>query len=152
MKENFIKNVHELLEDWKSLLVRWNQVKHCEMRRKKFCVRNRNPLFDISKNSFFFTGLGSVDGLNSDKPVLDHFIQRAKAVELIFEFLDKNPQLDTFSFLKVLKKYCSVVKLTKNEHSKVTTFCKSNQNILNFEAYEACGIKIHGLSKIILQN
>lgn len=151
MKESLMLNLTETLQDWKCLLPRWNKVKDCPELKKKFCNRNRNPLFDISNNSFFDTGLGSIDGLKSDNPVKDHFIQRTKAVALIFEELNKNPNLDVKGFFKLLKKYCSIVKLTKEEHSKVTSYCKKNGDVYNYEAYRACEIKVLGLSEIILK-
>lgn len=149
MKGNFFHDVSELLDDWKCLVPRWNQIKDCDLLKRKFCVRNRNPLFDISSNSYFNSGLGSLEGLQIDKPVLDHYVQRAKAVEHIFEHLNVNPNITVYEFLEILKKYCSVVKLTKKEHSKVTSFCRSNKDFYNFQVYELCGIKISGLSEII---
>ena len=152
MKDSLILNVEETLQDWKCLLPRWNKVKDSPELRKKFCNRNRNPLFDISNNSFFDTGLGSFDGLNSNTFVKDHFIQRTKAVGLIFEELNQNPDIGVNQFIKLLRKYCSVVRITKVEHSKVTSYCKTNKEAYNYEAYRACGIKISGLSELILQN
>ena len=58
--------------------------------------------------------------------------------------------MNLYQFIKLLKKYCSVVQLTKEEHNLVTQYCKKNSEVLNYEAYLVCGIKIDGLSKIIL--
>ena len=152
MKEKLLLNVKETLQDWKCLLSRWNEIKHDSELRKRFCNRNRNPLFDISNSSIFDTGLGSEEGLKSLNPVKDHFIQRTKAVALIFEELNKNPDIDIQTFLKLLRKYCSVISITKEEHSLVTSYCKKNKEVYNYEAYLACNIKISGLSEHILAN
>lgn len=152
MEDSFTINLKETLQDWKCLLFRWDEVKGSPELRKKFCSRNRNPLFDISNNSLFDTGLGSKDGLSSCNSVKDHYIQRTKAVGLIFDELVKNPNIQSQDFLKILRKYCSIVKLTKDEHSKISSYCKSNPTVYNYEAYIACGIRVEGLSEIILRN
>jgi hypothetical protein len=54
-------------------------------------------------------------------------------------------------FINIVKKYSSTVKLSKEEHSKVTSFAKKNPTYLNYETYLACGIKVEGLSDIILK-
>jgi hypothetical protein len=55
------------------------------------------------------------------------------------------------TFINIVKKYSSTVKLTKEEHLKVTLFSKKNPTYLNYETYVACGIKVNGLSEIILK-
>jgi hypothetical protein len=101
---------------------------------------------------YFNTGLGSEKGLLCSNPVEDHFIQRSKAVDLIFSEIEKDPEMSIDRFIKILKKYCSVVSLTKEEHTRVSSFCKNNKDAFNYEAYLACGIKISGLSDFILAN
>ena len=152
MKENHIETIRETFEDFKYLLPRYISVKEDSNLRKKFCNRNRNPLWDISSMKYFKTGLGSEKGLLSSKPVEDHFIQRTKAVDLIFNEIEKDPEMTLDQFIKILKKYCSVVYLTKEEHSQVTSFCRKNKDTFNYEAYLACGIKVSGLSDLILAN
>jgi hypothetical protein len=53
-------------------------------------------------------------------------------------------------FISLLKKYCSTVKLSKDEHSKVTVIAKQNPTYLNYESYLACKIQINGLSDLML--
>ena len=152
MKSNHLEIISETLEDFKCLLSRYKKIKGNYDLRKKFCTRNRNPLWDISSMSYFKTGLGSIDGLKCDNPVEDHYIQRTKAVDLIFNELEKDPSMSLERFVQILRKYCSVVRLTKYEHSQVTSYCKKNKKVYNYEAYLACGIQIDGLSEIILAN
>lgn len=142
--------IEELLLDYKFLISRWNQVKNDNQLKKKFCSRNRNPLFDISGCRFFKTNLGSLEGIKVNNPVYDHYIQRTKAVELIFRQFEVNPDIEITEFIRILRKYCSVVALTKEEHKKVTIYCKKHPEVFNYQAYEACGIRIQGLSELIL--
>jgi hypothetical protein len=145
-------NIEETLKDFKALLSRYREVKDNSDLLKKFLTRNRNPVWDITNNNFFKTGLlsdESKDQSNS-KLVDDHFIQRSKAMRFIFKELDTNENMDIDTFIFLLKKYCSTVKLTKVEHIKVTQIAKKNPTYLNYESYLACGIKIDGLSDLIL--
>ena len=80
----------------------------------------------------------------------DHFIQRSKAMRFIFSELDKDENMTMDKFISLLKKYCSTVKLSKEEHSKVTVVAKQNPTYLNYESYLACKIKIDGLSNLML--
>ena len=150
LTQNHYINIWETYLDFVALVPRWRQVKESEDLKKKFCNRNRNPLFDISSSKYFITGLGSKDGLELVDAVQDHYVQRTKAVELIFNKLDKEPKMGIETFIKIVKKYCSTVSLTTEEHKKVTSYCKKNKGIYNYQAYEACGIRIEGLSEIIL--
>lgn len=143
-------NVSETLSDFKSLLGRYRQVKGNETLLKKFCSRNRNPLWDISNSKYFNSNLLSEEAKKSFSICNDHYIQRTKAVELLFRELDKDPDMSYDKFLLLLKKFCSTVKITKEEHSRVSSYCKKNKDSFNYEAYLACGIKISGLSELIL--
>ena len=144
------ENISETLKDFKSLLSRFREVKEDSVLLRKFCSRNRNPLWDISNSSYFHTGLFSNNAINSALICMDHYIQRSKAVELIFKELDKCPDMGFEPFLALLKKYCGVVGLTKEEHSMVTSYCKRNSDVFNYEAYLACNIQVKGLSELIL--
>ena len=146
---NFV-NIQETYSDFVGLIPRWKEVKDNQDLKKRFCNRNRNPLFDLSSTKFFKTGLGSEGGLFMVDPVQDHYVQRTKAVELIFNSLEKNPTMGLNNFIKLLKKYCSTVSLTVDEHKQVTSYCKKNKSVYNYQAYEACGIRVEGLSEIIL--
>lgn len=146
---NYI-NIYETYLDFVGLVPRWRQVKSDVDLKKRFCNRNRNPIFDLSSCRYFKTGLGSKDGLKITDPVHDHYIQRTKAVELIFNIVEEDPKMGIGFFTGILKKYCSTVALTSEEHKKITSYCKRNPGIYNYQAYEACGIRVEGLSEIIL--
>ncbi len=149
LKGSHFLNINELLKDYLALLPRWKTVKNIPMAKQKFCSRNRNPLFDISSFRFFKTNFGSEQGLKLKKPVYDHYIQRTKAVELVFEKLEQEPKIELLDFVSFLKKICSVVALTEDEHKIVTSYCKKNKGLYNYQAYERCGIKIDGLTEFL---
>lgn len=146
-------NAEETLEDFKALLSRYIQIKNDEEKLKLFFVRNRNPLWDLTNCKFFKTGLLSEGSKLADKKELvdDHYIQRSKGLKFIFSELEKDPNMSIETFILLVKKYSSTVKLSKEEHAKVTAFAKKNPNYLNYETYLACGIKVEGLSDIILK-
>lgn len=139
--------IEETYKDYRVLLRRWIEVKNCKETSHEFCVRNRNPLFDITKCKFFNSKLGSKSGLLRSEKVMDHYIQRTKAVRIIFNELENDPNMGVEKFTYLLKKYCSTVALTEEEHKIVTKYCKSNPEVLNYDAYDKCGIKIEGLKK-----
>jgi len=153
LNPNQLFNVRETLEDFKVLLIRYKQVKDDEIRLRSFFVRNRNPLWDLTNCKFFKTGLLSEGAKMAFKEDLvdDHYIQRSKGLKFIFSELEKNPNMTLDSFIIIVKKYSSTVKLSKEEHAKVTGYAKKNPTYLNYETYLACGIKVDGLSDIILK-
>jgi hypothetical protein len=149
---NQLSNIEETLEDFKVLLTRYRSIKGNETKLKKFYVRNRNPIWDVTNCKYFKTGLMSEDAKNTPltKQVDDHYIQRSKAMRFIFSELDKDENMCVEKFTKLLKKYCSTVKLSKDEHSKVTVVAKKNPSYLNYESYLACKIQVDGLSDLML--
>lgn len=153
LNSNQLLNAQETLEDFKVLLKRYQQVKNDETKSRAFFVRNRNPLWDLTNCKFFKTGLFS-EGTNlvdKNNLVDDHYIQRSKGLRFVFDELEKDPNMSLEMFIKIVKKYSSTVKLSKEEHARVTSFAKKNPTYLNYETYLACGIKINGLSDIILK-
>lgn len=145
-----LENIEETLKDKKNGLVRYREVKNDPVKLRAFCVRNRNPIWDITNCSHFKTGLMSESAKKSkEKLVDDHFIQRSKAVKIIYEKIDNNENMSLTEFIDILKRFCSTIKLTLEEHKKVTTFIRKNKNFTNFEAYVACGIKVDGLTEFI---
>ena len=150
---NQLSNIEETLEDFKVLLTRYRSVKCDETKLRQFFVRNRNPIWDITNCKFFKTGLmsESAKNLHLSHLVDDHFIQRSKAMRFIFSELDKDENMEVKKFIQILKKYCSTVKLSKEEHSKVTVVAKQNPTYLNYETYLACEIQIEGLSDLMLR-
>ena len=152
LNQNQLSNIEETLEDFKALLSRYRSLKDDETKSKQFFVRNRNPVWDVTNCKFFRTGLMSEDA--KDLPLVqlvdDHYIQRSKAMRFIFSELDRDENMSVEKFISILKKYCSTVKLSKNEHSKVTVVAKQNPTYLNYESYLACKIKIDGLSNLML--
>ena len=153
LNKNQLFNAQETFEDFKVLLTRFNQVKNDETKLRAFFVRNRNPLWDLTNCKFYKTGLMSEGAKKLEKKDLvnDHYIQRSKGLKFVFAELDRDPKMSLESFINLVKKYSSTVKLSKEEHSKVTSFAKKNPTYLNYETYLACGIKVEGLSDIILK-
>lgn len=152
LNHNQISKIEETLEDFRILLLRYRSIKGDENKVKQFFVRNRNPVWDITNCKFFKTGLMSESAKNIPLAQLvdDHYIQRSKAMRFIFSELDKDENMGLSKFIQILKKYCSTVKLSKEEHSKVTIVAKRNPTYLNYESYLACNIKIDGLSDLML--
>jgi hypothetical protein len=153
LNKNQLFNAQETFEDFKVLLTRFNQVKNDETKLRAFFVRNRNPLWDLTNCKFYKTGLMSEGAKKLEKKDLvdDHYIQRSKGLKFVFAELDRDPKMSLESFINLVKKYSATVKLSKEEHSKVTSFAKKNPTYLNYETYLACGIKVEGLSDIILK-
>lgn len=152
LNQNQLSNIEETLEDFKVLLKRYRSIEGNEIRLRQFFVRNRNPIWDITGCKFFKTGLMSESAKNMTitRLVDDHFIQRSKAMRFIFSELDKDENMELSKFIQILKKYCSTVKLSKDEHSRVTVVAKQNPTYLNYESYLACKIQIDGLSNLML--
>lgn len=143
----------ETFEDFKVLSVRYQQVKDDETKLRAFFVRNRNPLWDLTQCKYYQTGLLSEGAKKLGKKDLvdDHYIQRSKGLKFVFAEIEKDPNMSLETFISIVKKYSSTVKLSKEEHAKVTSFAKKNPTYLNYETYLACGIKVEGLSDIILK-
>ena len=152
MNKNQLEKISETLEDFRVLLGRYRKLKNDDVRSRNFFVRNRNPIWDISQAKYFKTGL--LSNLAKNTPIQDlvddHFIQRSRAMKFIFSELDKNENMTESQFISCLKKYCSTVKLTKEEHQKVTIFAKQNPSFLNYEIYLKCNIEVKGLSELII--
>ena len=150
-----VMKISETLEDFKALLPRYRKCREDESGEllHRFCSRNRNPLFDITSIDYFSSNLTSENVKNEDKKklVADHYIQRTKAVKLIFQELDIKENLTFDEFVSLMKKYCSTVLLTKEEHNRVTSFAKMNPNYFNYESYLACGVRVPGLSEQMLK-
>ena len=153
LNNNQLSNIEETLEDFKALLARYRSVKDDEIKSKQFFVRNRNPIFDITGCNFFKTGLISESAryISSKLLVDDNYIQRSKAMRIIFSELDNNENMGLNEFILLLQKYCSTIKLSKEEHNKVTILAKQNPNYLNHEIYSDCDIIIDGLSELLLR-
>ena len=149
---NQLSNIEETLEDFKVLLTRYRSIKDNETKLKQFYVRNRNPIWDVTNCKYFKTGLMSENAKNTPltKQVDDHYIQRSKAMRFIFSELDKDEDMNVDRFIELLKKYCSTVVLSKDEHSMVTAVAKKNPTYLNYESYLACRIQVDGLSDLML--
>jgi len=149
---NQLSKIEETLEDFKVLLTRYRSIKGNETKLRQFYTRNRNPIWDVTNCNYFKTGLMSESAKNIPLTQLvdDHYIQRSKAMKFIFSELDKDEDMGVDKFISLLKKYCSTVKLSKDEHNKVTVVAKKNPTYLNYESYLACEIQIDGLSDLML--
>lgn len=154
LNKNQLLKIEETMKDFKCLLSRFSELKNDDEKLKLFFTRNRNPIWDITNTKFFWTGLKSEKGKNLQNKELvdDHFIQRSKSLKFVFEEMEKNSDMDLNTFISLVKKYCSTVKLTKEEHNIVTQFAKKNPTYLNYEAYSACNIRVDGLSDFILND
>jgi hypothetical protein len=141
--------IEETLKDFKCLLPRFNEVKNDRVLLKEFCMRNRNPIWDLTNINYFKTGLKS-DGLieNGGKGVDDHYIQRSLCMEIIFRELSDNPDMSVQGFIDLLRKYSSTVLLTEKEHKDITIYTK-NKDVTNYMVYEQVGIHVKGLMDII---
>lgn len=150
-KFTITEKIDETLKDFKALLPRYREVKGNPKLFQLFMSRNRNPLWDLSSNKIFKTGLKSQLFLESDiKGVEDHFIQRTKSMKIVFHKLDENPDMSLEEFTNLIIAYSSTITLTKEEHSKVTSFAKNN-DMLNYQAYNVLGIEVVGLSEFMIE-
>ena len=150
-KFTITEKILETLKDFKALLPRYREVKGDAKLFQLFMSRNRNPLWDLSNNKIFKTGLKSGAFLESyEKGVEDHFIQRTKSMKIVFHKLDENPDMSVEEFTKLIMAYSSTITLTKEEHSKVTSFAKNN-DMLNYQVYNLVGIEVVGLSEFMIE-
>lgn len=141
--------IGETLKDFKCLVPRFNEVKDDKVLLREFCLRNRNPIWDLTNINYFKTGLKS-EGLilNGGKGVDDHYIQRSLCMRIIFGELGKNPDMDVEGFIRLLRMYSSTILLTEKEHKDITVYTK-NTDIMNYVGYEKIGIEVKGLKEII---
>jgi hypothetical protein len=151
-KFTITEKIDETLKDFKALLPRYREVKGNAKLFQLFMSRNRNPLWDLSGNKIFKTGLKSRTFLESNTKggVEDHFIQRTKSMKIVFHKLDENPDMSVEEFTNLIIAYSSTVTLTKEEHNTVTTFAKNN-DMLNYQAYNVLGIEVVGLSEFMIE-
>lgn len=110
---------------------------------------SRNPIFDITGVKYFSTGLSSAKALKCTKceTSKDHILQRTKALKIIYKALVKNPKMTTEEYILLLKKYCSTVRLTKDEHQMVNVVSRQHPEWSNRKIYNKLKIKIPGLGK-----
>ena len=106
--------VEETLKDFICLVPRYLEVKNNPVLYDMFLSRNRNPLFDLTLNKFWETGLSS-NGfkLGQGKKVKDHYIPRKLAMGFIMRELSLNPNISLDEFIDLCKKYASTVNLTE---------------------------------------
>lgn len=147
-KKQLIK-VEETLKDFICLVPRYLEVKDNPSLYDMFLSRNRNPLFDLTLNKFWETGLSS-NGfkLGQGKKVKDHYIPRKLAMGFIMRVLSLNPNITLDEFIDLCKKYASTVNLTEQEHKLVTQKAKKTGKP-NYEFYESCGIVVEGIDELI---
>jgi hypothetical protein len=148
LKDAQIKKIDMTLKIFKSQIDLYESIKNDPTDLDNFFSLNRNPLFDLTNISYFRTGLESESVTNGGKPVHDHFIQRKRAMKILFEKLSEDRGMTLDEFIVFLVDYGSTVAITKEEHQVVTMRAK-NTTDLNYELYEQCGIIIEGLDKMI---
>ena len=54
-----LRKTDETLKDFKTLMIRYREVKGDDEKLKSFLTRNRNPLWDLTNCKYFKTGLMS---------------------------------------------------------------------------------------------
>jgi hypothetical protein len=141
--------IEETLKDFLCLIPRYIEVKDNPKLYDMFLSRNRNPLFDMTKNKFWETGLESNRSkITKGKKVKDHYIPRKIAMGFIMDELVKHPSISLDDFILLCKKYASTVTLTEEEHNLITVTAK-NTGKPNHEFYLSCGIIIEGLEDIL---
>jgi hypothetical protein len=60
-----------------------------------------------------------------------------------------NSEMSLNEFVYLVRMYCSVVTLTKEEHSLVTSNTKANEGKLSIQLYKENGIEIPGLYECV---
>jgi len=119
---------------------------------------NRSPLFDVTTTKFFKTGLRSNEAkklkdrgytFKDKKFTYEHPINRTLAAKFIMEELCENPRMSIVEFCYLVRKYCSVVVLTKVEHNLVTKRIKEHEGKLSIQLYKENGIEIPGLYECV---
>lgn len=149
LSKNQLVKIEETLKDFLCLIPRYLEVKNDPKLYDLFLSRNRNPLFDMTKNKFWETGLSSNGSKNYGvKKVKDHYIPRKLAMGYIMDELVNNPYMSVDDFIVLCKKYASTVTLTEEEHNLVTAKAK-NTGKPNYEFYPSCGIFIEGIQDLI---
>jgi len=141
--------IGETLKDFKCLLPRFDEVKNDRVLLREFCMRNRNPIWDLTNINYFKTGLKSDRLIESGgKGKSEHYIQRSLCMEIIFRRLSDNPDMSVEGFIDLLRMYSSTVLLTDEEHKEITLYTR-NTEVMNYMVYGKVGIKVNGLKEII---
>jgi len=139
----------ETLKDFKLLMYRFNESKGDNVLFDKFCCRNRNQIFDLTTTKYFYTGLTSRRYAElGGKFTKEHFIQRTIAVKIILDKIAKNPTMDVFEFIVLVKLYASTIRITKEEHSLIVKKIGKSKT-LNYTVYEELGIEVDGLKELV---
>lgn len=139
-----------ILLSFKSQLSIYKEFKDDSKNLKFLFSMNRSPLWDVSHNKFFRTDFVSQKLLNekSQPMVLEHYFNRALLSRFIFDTLINDENMTIEKFTEMCKDLCSVIKLTKEEHSLVTKMSRGT-NYPGYVFYEQCGIKIEGFNEFI---
>lgn len=147
-----LTKLEETLKDFKVLLSRYREVKDDPEKLRIFLSRNRNQIFDLTNNKHFRPGFESKRFIEERGNYTDdHYYQRTSATSIIFSELDKNPKMNLNTFIKLVKKYGSTVRITKNEHKLISGVTK-NTKILNYTMYDKLGIELEGFDKYLIEN
>lgn len=152
LNEKQFRKVSLTLEIFRSQIDLYSKIKDDTDLLDDFMSLNRNPFFDLTNNKFFKTGLLSNEvkksNLKNKDIVHDHFIQRKKSMNLLFNLLLENPNMSVDEFIVFMKQHSSTVGITKDEHMKVTIMAKGSDEY-NFNLYVKCGIIVEGLDNFI---
>ena len=155
ISEKAMLKINEAFESYKCLVSRYLKLRNDPKAVKRFLSMHRNPLFDITGGAYFKTGLMSAAASKCQEKCYtsqDHFIQRTKALKYVFRDMAKNPHMTLEQFIAIVKKYCSTVTLTKEEHRRVTTYGRKHKDMTNVKIYKRLKIKVNGLGQWCKEN
>lgn len=137
-----------ILLSFKSQLEVYKQFKNDSKNLKFLFSINRSSLWDISNNKFFETNFSSQKLLSdrTQSSTKEHYFNRILSSRFIFNELEKDENMPLDRFTEICKDLCSIVKLTKEEHTLVTNMSRGT-NRPGYLFYEKCGIEINGFDE-----
>jgi len=139
-----------ILLSFKSQLSIYKEFKDDSKNLKFLFSMNRSSLWDVSKTKFFHTEFVSQKLLEEKDqiPVQEHYFNRALLSRFIFDTLIDDENMTLEKFTEMCQDLCSIIKLTKEEHSLVTKMSRGT-NYPGYIFYEKCGIKMEGFNEFI---
>lgn len=125
--------------------------KNDEIKLDQFLGISRSIIFDITKSKFFQVGLISEQALKKlEDNVHEHLYNRKFSSRRLFELLEQNPNMTVEEFIFFLKKYGTIIVVTKSEHSEITKKTKGFHEKTNQDYLDA-GANIPGLEEYIIE-
>lgn len=125
--------------------------KNDEIKLNYFLGMSRSIIFDITKAKFFQVGLISEQALKKLEDIThEHLYNRKLSARKLFELLEQNPNMTVEEFIFFLKKYGTIIVVTKSEHNEITKKTKGLYE-KTVEDYENAGVNIPGLDEYIIE-